>query len=276
MGGKKGPGSYSDIGRAAKDLLTKDFNYEQKFTVTSKTKTDVTFTHVGVKKGEELSGDVKADFKYQNVKTEVKVDSKSRLHGTFTVDDAMPGLRVILKGSLPDQKSAKAEAHYTTEYLHATSVVGLAAKPLLEGTVAVGHQGMVVGAEGTFDTATNTTTKYNFAVGLVKDDFAAAVQLTDKADTLKASYIHTLNPTATVAVEIAHKFAKSDITFTTGASYKLDPQTLTKVRLNNRGTISALLQHEFRPKSTFTVSGEVDSKAPDKTAKFGFALNIKP
>lgn len=99
---------------------------------------------------------------------------------------------------------------------------------------------------------------------------------TDKADTIKASYIHSLSSSSSVGAEIAHKISKNDITFTAGASYKLDDYTTSKFRLNNRGSIAAVLQHEFRPKSTFTISGEVDSKALEKSAKVGFALSLKP
>ncbi|KAG5223348.1 mitochondrial outer membrane protein porin of [Salix suchowensis] len=43
--------------------------------------------------------------------------------------------------------------------------------------------------------------------------------------------------------------------------YALDPLTTLKARMNNAGKASALVQHEWRPKSFFTVSGEVDTKA---------------
>uniref|UniRef100_A0A6N2LZ57 Uncharacterized protein n=1 Tax=Salix viminalis TaxID=40686 RepID=A0A6N2LZ57_SALVM len=48
--------------------------------------------------------------------------------------------------------------------------------------------------------------------------------------------------------------------------YALDPLTTLKARLNNAGKASALVQHEWRPKSFFTVSGEVDTKAIEKIA----------
>ena len=45
--------------------------------------------------------------------------------------------------------------------------------------------------------------------------------------------------------------------------------------MNNVGKASALVQHECRPKSFFTVSGEVDTKVIEKTAKVGLALALK-
>lgn len=79
-----------------------------------------------------------------------------------------------------------------------------------------------------------------------------------------------------MAAEIAHRFSKNENTFTVGGLYELDTLTTVKARLNNHGKLAALLQHEWRPKSLVTLSGEVDTKSLDKTAKIGLALALKP
>ncbi|WZY79800.1 hypothetical protein YC2023_026184 [Brassica napus] len=43
-----------------------------------------------------------------------------------------------------------------------------------------------------------------------------------------------------------------------------DHSTSVKAKLNNHGTLGALLQHEVLPKSLVTVSSEIDTKALDK------------
>ncbi|MFS7898399.1 putative Porin domain superfamily, eukaryotic porin/Tom40 [Helianthus anomalus] len=48
------------------------------------------------------------------------------------------------------------------------------------------------------------------------------------------------------------------------AQHALDPLTTVKARIDNLGKANALIQHEWRPKSLFTISGEVDTKAVDK------------
>lgn len=100
----------------------------------------------------------------------------------------------------------------------------------------------------------------------------------DKFDTIKASYLHNVSPATrtTIAVEIAHKFSKRENTFTVGGLYELDTLTTAKARVTNHGKVAALLQHEFRPKSLVTISGEVDTKVLDKSAKIGLALVLKP
>ena len=100
----------------------------------------------------------------------------------------------------------------------------------------------------------------------------------DKGDALKASYYHIVRPLTSTAVgaELTHSFSSNENTLTIGTQHALDPLTTLKARVNNCGKASALIQHEWRPKSLFTISGEVDTRAIEKSAKIGLALALKP
>lgn len=100
----------------------------------------------------------------------------------------------------------------------------------------------------------------------------------NKGDSLSASYYHSISPLSNTAVgaEVTHSFSTNVNTITVGTQHALDPLTTVKARLNNAGKASALIQHEWRPKSFFTVSGEVDTKAIEKSAKVGLSLALKP
>lgn len=100
----------------------------------------------------------------------------------------------------------------------------------------------------------------------------------DKGDSINASYFHHLDQfKKSVAVaEITRRFSTNQNTITVGGSFAIDPLTQVKARLNNRGMLGALLQHEIFPKSVLTISGEVDTKALDKKSKFGLAIALKP
>ncbi|KAK8705572.1 hypothetical protein V6N13_049170 [Hibiscus sabdariffa] len=51
-----------------------------------------------------------------------------------------------------------------------------------------------------------------------------------------------------------------------------------KAELNNHGNLGALVQHELslRPKLYLTISGAFDTRALEKTPKFGLGLSLKP
>lgn len=274
----KGPGLFADIGKKAKDLLTKDYLQDQKITITTETESGLAFTTTSVKKGDLLIGDVLTQFKNKNVTTDIKVDSNSCIYTTVTVDELAPGLKTVLNFTIPDKTSGKLEVQYRHEHAGICSAVGMTAVPVVEVNAAFGGEGFSLGGEVSFDTGSGVFTKYNAGLGLNKPEFSAALLILDKGETLKASYLHNVNSDTktTVAAEILHKLSTSDTTFTVGSSYALDPLTTVKTRLNNHGKLGALLQHEFRPKSTVTFSTEVDTKALDRQAKVGLALALKP
>ena len=79
-----------------------------------------------------------------------------------------------------------------------------------------------------------------------------------------------------VGAELNHNFSNNEHTLTIGTQHALDTLTTVKARLNNYGKASTLVQHEWHPKSLFTISGKVDTRAIDKSAKIGLALALKP
>lgn len=100
----------------------------------------------------------------------------------------------------------------------------------------------------------------------------------DKGNTIKVSGVYHLDEkqkTSAVA-ELTRRLSTNENTLTVGGLYTVDPQTAVKARLNNNGTLAALLQHELKPKSLLTISGEFDTKALDRAPKFGLALALKP
>ncbi|KAJ0753538.1 putative Porin domain superfamily, eukaryotic porin/Tom40 [Helianthus annuus] len=148
------------------------------------------------------------------------------------------------------------ELQYLQEYAGISTSIGLTASPVVNLSGVAGNDTLALGTDVSFDTATGNFTK------------------SDKADTLTASYYHTVSPLTNTAVgaELSHGFSSNENTLTIGTQHSLDPLTTMKSRVNNAGIASALLQHEWRPKSLVTISGEVDTRAIDKSAKVGLAL----
>lgn len=95
---------------------------------------------------------------------------------------------------------------------------------------------------------------------------------------MNASYYHLVSPLSSTAVgaELTHSFSSNQNTLTFGTQHALDPLTLVKARFNNYGKASALIQHEWRPKSFLTITGEVDAKAIEKSSKVGLSLVLRP
>ncbi|KAL8528297.1 hypothetical protein ACS0TY_005923 [Phlomoides rotata] len=274
----KGPGLYSDIGKKARDLLYRDYNSDQKFTLTTYSPTGVTLTSTGTKKGELFLADVNTQLKNKNITTDIKVDTNSNLFTTVTIDEPTPGLKTILSFRVPDQRSGKLELQYLHDFAGISSSIGLTANPIVNFSGVLGNNKLALGGDVSFDTKEGAFTKCNVGASFTNSDLIASLTVNDKGDSLSASYYHIVTPLTNTAVgaEVTHSISTNENTITVGTQHSLDPLTTVKARLNNFGKASALIQHEWRPKSLITVSGEVDTKSVDKSAKFGLALALKP
>jgi len=274
----KGPGLYTDIGKKARDLLYRDYQSDHKFTLTTYTSNGVAITSNGVKKGDLFLADVSSQLKNKNVTTDLKVDTNSNLFSTITIDEPAPGLKTIFSFRVPDQRSGRVELQYQHEYLGISTSIGLTASPLANFSGVIGNNMVSLGTDLCFDTASGNFTKLNAGLSYTNADLIAAVTLNNKGDSLTASYYHTVSPLTNTAVgaELTHSFSSNENTLTVGTQHALDPLTTIKGRVNNYGKVSTLIQHEWRPKSLFTISGEVDTKAIEKSAKIGLALALKP
>lgn len=274
----KGPGLYTDIGKKVRDLLYRDYQNDHKFTVTTYTSNGVAITSSGTQKGDIFLADVNTQLKKKNITADVKVDTKSNLFTTVTVDEAAPGLKTICSFVVPDQKSGKVELQYLHEHAGISTSIGLTANPIVNFSGVVGTHTLALGTDVSFDTATGNFTKLNGGLSLTNSDLIAALTLNNKGDSLTASYYHTVSPLTNTAVgaELTHCFSSNENTLTIGTQHSLDPLTKVKARADNLGKASALIQHEWRPKSLFTISGEVDTRAIEKSAKIGLAVALKP
>ncbi|XP_076948382.1 mitochondrial outer membrane protein porin of 36 kDa-like [Bidens hawaiensis] len=235
-------------------------------------------TSSGAKKGDLFLADVSTKLVNKNITTDVKVDTNSKLLTTINIDEPAPGLKTIFSFVVPDQRSGKVELQYLHEYAGISTSIGLTASPSVNFSGVAGNNTVALGTDVCFDTATGNFTKYNAALSFSTSDLTASLILNDKADTLTASYYHTVSPLTNTAVgaELSHGFSSNENSLTIGTQHSLDPLTTVKARVNNAGIASALLQHEWRPKSVLTISGEVDTRAIEKSAKVGLALALKP
>ncbi|CAA7397237.1 unnamed protein product [Spirodela intermedia] len=273
-----GPGLYSDIGKKARDLLYKDYQTDQKFAITTYAANGVAITSSGSKKHDLIFGEIHAQLKNKGVTTDVKVNSNSNLFTTVTVDELAPGFKSIFSFVVPDQRSGKVELQYLHDYAGISASFGLTANPVVNFASVLGTKALAAGADLSFDTASGNFTKYNAGLTVTNADLIASLTLNDKGDSLTASYYHLVSPLTSTAVgaELTHSFSSNENTLTFGTQHALDPLTMVKARVNNFGKASALVQHEWRPKSLVTISGEVDTKAIDKSSKVGLSLVLKP
>ncbi|KAL9378235.1 hypothetical protein Peur_029570 [Populus x canadensis] len=274
----KGPVLFADIGKKAKDLLTKDYNSDQRLSVSTFSDAGVALTSSAVKKGGLSTGDVAALYMYKNTIFDVKIDTESNISTTLTFTDFLPSTKTIASIKFPDYNSGKLEVQYFHDRASFTTAVALNQSPAIDVTATIGSPTIAFGAEAGYDTTLGSFTKYTAGISVTKPDSYASMILGDKGDSLRASYVHHLDllKKSAVAGEITRRFSTNENTLTIGGSFAVDHLTVVKAKLNNHGKLGALVQHEVIPKSVLTISSEVDTKALDKSPRFGLAIALKP
>ncbi|KAG9440415.1 hypothetical protein H6P81_020580 [Aristolochia fimbriata] len=274
----KGPGLFTDIGKKARDLLNKDYSYDQKFTVSTYSNVGVALNSAVIKKGGLSAGDITAAYKYHNTTIDVKVDTESKILTTLTFYDVLPSTKFIASLRLPDYHSGKVEAQYFHEVAAATASTTLNTQsPVVDLSLTLGTPSFSVGGEAAFDSTAGSFIKYNAGISVKMPDSTSDIVLAEKTDVLKVSHVHDLGEKkkSAIVAEFTRRFSTNENTITVGGSHALEPFTVVKGRLNNHGKLGALLQHEVKPNSILTISGEFDTLALDKKPRFGLALALK-
>eukprot|EP00898_Chlorokybus_atmophyticus_P004764 jgi/Chlat1/5289/Chrsp35S05247 len=272
------PGFYSDFGKKARDLLTKDFQYDKKIAIETTTASNLGFSGTYIVKADNsLAVDLKTILKYNNAKLEAKTDTNSNVILNATLDSLAPGIKVLLSGALPDfNKSGKVELQYLRDYAAMTGSIGLSGAPKVDVTAAFGQPSFAVGGAASVDTSSGELTKYEGGIQHSTAEYAVTAVVADKADTLKLSYVHALDKDRLVGADVMRSLSKATTTIAAGGSYRHDPYTVYKARIDSTGTISALLQHQLRPDATVTFTTQWDSTKQEKNSKFGVALTLMP
>ncbi|CAL5414647.1 unnamed protein product [Camellia sinensis] len=170
---------------------------------------------------------------------------------TITVDEPAPGLKTIFSFKIPDQRSGKLEVQYLHDYAGISTTIGLTAIPIINFSGVVGTNVVALGTDVSFDSKTGLHQMQCWIELHQLRHYRVLDPLNDKGDSLNASYYHTVNPLTKTAVgaEVIHSFSSSMNTITIGTQHSLDPLTTVKARVNNTRKASALIQHEWRPKS---------------------------
>ncbi|KVI00157.1 mitochondrial outer membrane protein porin 4 [Cynara cardunculus var. scolymus] len=273
-----GPAPFSDIGKRAKDLLTKDYNYDHKFVLSVPGSTPMGLTATGLKKGQIFLGDISAQYKSGRTIVDVKVDTYSNVSTKVTVHEVMPCMKAVLSFDVPDHKSGKLDIQYLHPRVAIDSSIGLNPSPILNLAAAVGGKEILLGGEVGFDTASASFTKYTAGISFNKPDLSAALILMDKGQTLKASYVHSVDASnnTQVVAEMTHGLSTLENSFTIGSAHVLDRYNTVRTRFSDNGKVAMVCQREWRPKSLITFSAEYDTKKTEVAPKWGLALALKP
>ncbi|KAL5788076.1 hypothetical protein ACOSP7_005025 [Xanthoceras sorbifolium] len=271
----KGPGLFPDIGKEAKDLLTKGYVKDDVFSISTRSSIGVVSTlTTAVKHGRHSTSNIAAT--YKNATVDVKFDSKSHLSTTLSFREKFsPSTKTLFTLKLPDHSSSELKIQYFHEKAALASSFVLKQSPAVVISAVIGNPRIAFGVEAEYKT-TRCFTKYDAAIHVANPKCNASIILANKGDLLKASYMHRFHQPTRIAVaaEITRRFSTKENSLTIGGSYEVDRKTTLKVKVNNHGSLNTLLLYKIRTKSSLSISGEFDTKGLDKTPRIGLAAAL--
>ncbi|KAF6136084.1 hypothetical protein GIB67_000488 [Kingdonia uniflora] len=105
--GATSPTPFSDIGKQAKDFLTKDYNFDHRFTLTMLSDVGMGIIATGVKRDRLFVSNISTQYKSGSTIVDVKVDILTNVSTIVDVREIFPCTKAALSFEIPDHKSGK-------------------------------------------------------------------------------------------------------------------------------------------------------------------------
>ncbi|CAN6877909.1 unnamed protein product [Brassica oleracea var. botrytis] len=134
------------------NLLTRDYNTDHKFSISTNTLSGVALTSTVLRKGVVHAADVSTQYKYRNALFDVKIDTDSNVMTTITITEILPSTKAIASFKVPDYNSSKLEVQYFHDHATVTATAALKQNPLVDLTATLGSPTISFGAEAGYDT----------------------------------------------------------------------------------------------------------------------------
>jgi len=273
---KMPPPAFKDLGKKAKDLFKKSYDYKNEIKVTSKAK-GVKLENGGYhNKG--LIGYTKANWKDDFLgDIEVEINSGGLAKGQVKMCKIVDGVDLTLNGAACGATSL--EAVYKQSNINATSKLchnfsksctGLAAS----ATVSV--DSISVGGDISLD-ASGKPKDYNVGAEYAQKDLVAALVTANKGSALTLSVYHKWCSDVNVAATMLVKPDDGTRLYSLGTEYALDKSTGIKAKFDSKGIVGTAITHTLAsPALKLCASSEFNALGDDitKAQKFGLSLHL--
>lgn len=285
------PPSWKDLGKAASDILGKDYPiHGSTLEVKTRTPSGVTFRVFGLhdNKSSSISGDLEASWKdsKKGVAFTQAWSTTNVLRNHIELENHLvKGLKGEVISTLVPEKQAK-NVLFATTYkapgVHLRNFADVFKGPLVTGDLVLGRDGFLVGAETAYDVRDQKVSRYNLAAGFHAPEYAIALHALGNLSTYSASYYHRVNTDVEASARATYDSkASNNVNLEVGTKTYLDNAAFVKAKINNSGILALGYAQALRPgvKATFGLaldtlklaSGSADANAH----KMGAALTFE-
>ncbi|XP_029564692.1 voltage-dependent anion-selective channel protein 2 isoform X1 [Salmo trutta] len=262
------PPSYSDLGKAAKDIFSKGYGFGiVKLDLKTKSQSGVMeFNTSGSSNTDtgKAAGNLETKYKMKELGLSFnqKWNTDNTLATEVTVEDQLAqGLKVALDTSfVPNtgKKSGKLKTGYKRDFLNVGCDVDFEG-PIIHAAAVVGYDGWLAGYQMAFDTAKSKLAQNNFALGYKAGDFQLHTNVNDGTE-FGGSIYQKVDDKLETAVTLAWTAGSNNTRFGIAAKYALDKDASLSAKVNNASLIGVGYTQALRPGVKVTLSALIDGK----------------
>lgn len=263
------PPCYGDLGKAARDLFNKGYNYGfYKLESKAKAQNGVVFTVNGSSNHDsgKVNGSLETKYKWADygLTFQEKWNTDNTLGTEITIEDQLVnGLKLSFDTQFAPQtgkKSGQIKTEYKQEYFHVNCDVDFDfAGPTIHGAAVLGFKGWTGGYQMSFDTSKSKLSRSNFAIGYTTDDFTLHTSVNDGSEFSGAIH-QKVNDDLETGIQLNWTAGTSATKFGLAAKYTLDKDASVRAKVNNSSQIGLAYQHKVRSGVTATLSTLIEAK----------------
>jgi len=285
------PPQYSDVGKAAKDLFDKGFNYgfakcDVKGPVGA---ADVTLkTASGFDQNYNVSsfgGSFETKFKHQKhgLTFVQKIDSNNTIGMDLGIEDGpipiTKGGKATLCTSFTPGAEKKMTALLKTSYKNDYVNMSLdsdfnCAGPKVKGTYTNEYEGFIFGHAFTYDMANRALTSNNVALAFVKPDIQGTLIANDWSK-FTASLYQSVNKHLSLGTMIGWNKGEEKSNFAVAAKYSMGCCGAAQLKVSSNGEVAAAFTKTLSPGVKMTTSACLDTKGNGAGHKFGIGVEYQ-
>uniref|UniRef100_A0A3Q3B8K6 Non-selective voltage-gated ion channel VDAC3 n=1 Tax=Kryptolebias marmoratus TaxID=37003 RepID=A0A3Q3B8K6_KRYMA len=256
------PPSYSDLGKAAKDIFSKGYGFGLvKLDLKTKSHSGVEFNTAGSSNIDTGKASGNLETKYKMKELGLSVSQKWNTDNTLTTEVTVEDQRLFhllkLFFSL-SKKSGKLKTGYKRDYVNLGCDVDFEG-PIIHAAAVLGYEGWLAGYQMAFDTAKSKLAQNNFALGYRTGDFQLHTNVNDGTE-FGGSIYQKVNDELETAVTLAWTAGSNNTRFGIAAKYKLDKDSSLSAKVNNASLIGIGYTQCLRPGVKVTLSALIDGK----------------
>jgi len=278
------PPKYGDLGKAAKDLFNKGYNYGLvKLDVKTTTDNKIDFNVVGEHNSDiqKSLGTLEAKYKspLYGLEFTEKWNTDNVLKAEVSVEDQLiKGLKLGLDTSYVPaggKKSAVIKTAYKHENVQLNTDIDFdVAGPIINSSLVIGHLGWLGGVQAVFDSAKSKFTENNWAIGYQGSDFTLHTNCNGGSE-VGASLYQRVNAQLEMGVSLSWSAENNATRFALASKYAIDKDASFQAKVNNQSQIGLSYSQNLRNGVKLIASALVDGKNINAgTHKLGLGLEI--